>query len=183
VSSRPFTLGETDTPARAAALAQSPPGRSQLSAPPAIAERICSPTCVSMVLDHWQHRHRWLDVVAECLDPATGTYGVWPLATAAAARRGSPGAVEVFADWVEPLTVLQAGVPLVTSIRFGRGELPGAPLVETHGHLVVVTAAGPTGIAVCDPAAASGEVLREYPSEAFSRAWLRQRGAAYILPS
>ena len=37
-------------------------------------------------------------------------------------------------------------------------------------------------VQVCDPAAEPGEVLRSYPADAFSRAWLRHRGAAYILP-
>ena len=62
-------------------------------------------------------------------------------------------------------------------------ELPGAPLTDTGGHLVVVYGAGPAEVAVCDPAAAEGEVVRVYPAAAFSRAWLRQRGAAYILPA
>lgn len=183
VSSRVFTLGDVPAPERAAALPAAPPPRSQMTAPEALAPRICSPTCVSMVLDLWQRRHDWLEVVAECHDPASGTYGVWPLALAAAARRGCIGAIELFDDWTQPLTVLDCGIPLVTSIRFAEGELPGAPLPETHGHLVVVYAAGPAQVDVCDPAAGPGEVARRYPAEAFSRAWLRHRGAAYILPS
>src|SRR5690606_29697808 len=103
-------------------------------------------------------------------------------ALAAAARHGSLGAVEAFDDWEAPLAVLAAGVPLVASIRFFPGELPGSPLTETGGHLVVVHGAGPAAVRVCDPAAAEHEVAREYPADAFSRAWLRHRGAAYILP-
>ncbi len=109
-------------------------------------------------------------------------YGVWPLALAAAARRGCLGAVEVFDRWDEALAVLENGVPLVTSIRFSAGELPGAPLTETGGHLVVVHGVSGDTVRVCDPAAPHGDVLRDYPADAFSRAWLRHRGAAYILP-
>jgi hypothetical protein len=159
-----------------------PPTRSQQAAPAEIAMRICSPTCVSMVLHLWQRPHDWLALTEECRDPATGTYGVWPLAVAAAARRGSVGAVEVFDDWTEPLRILDLGMPLIASIRFGAGELPGSPLPGTNGHLVVVYGAGPELIRVCDPAAAPDAVLRSYPAEAFSAAWLRHRGAAYILP-
>ncbi|MEQ8861078.1 MAG: C39 family peptidase [Pseudomonadales bacterium] len=181
ISARPFTIATPPMPTRQAATPPPPP-RSQMNAPPEIAARICSPTCVSMVLAGWQRPHDWLSLTGECLDPGTGMYGVWPLALRAAARRGSIGAVEVFSGWEDALTVLERGIPLVTSIRFGEGELPGAPLGETGGHLVVVFAAGPDGVDVCDPAAADAEVRRRYPAAAFSGAWLRHRGAAYILP-
>jgi hypothetical protein len=181
-SSRALTLAEPPLPTRHEALPNAPTPRSQMTAPAAIATRICSPTCVSMVLDLWQKRHDWLAVVDDCFDPATGMYGVWPLALQAAAKHGSPGAVEVFDTWEAPLDVLARGVPLVTSIRFSPGELPGSPLPETSGHLVVVYGAGPTEVLVCDPAAAAGEVVRSYDARAFSGAWLRHRGAAYILP-
>jgi hypothetical protein len=182
VSVRPVTIAEPPLPAGRAALARAPAPRSQMTAPESIASRICSPTCVSMVLDLWGHSHDWLALAQECHDPVSGLYGVWPLALAGAARRGCLGAVEAFSDWREPLRVLYRGVPLVTSIRFSRDELPGAPLEETGGHLVVVHAANPETILVCDPAAPEGEVLREYAAGPFSRAWLRHRGAAYILP-
>jgi len=154
-----------------------------MTAPPELASRICSPASVAMVLGHWGSTEPWLRIVDECRDPATGMYGVWPLAIAAAARRGRVGAVELFADWGEPLAVLQQGIPLVTSIRFESGGLPGAPLLRTGGHLVVLFAAGPETVSVNDPAAADGaSVTRTYPADAFSRAWLGHRGAAYILP-
>jgi len=182
ISRRALVVADPPVPSRHVALPRAPAPRSQLTAPEAIASRICSPTCVSMVLALWDRPHDWLGLAEECHDPASGMYGVWPLAVAAAARRDCIGAVEVFDDWNAPLEVLAAGVPLVTSIRFFAGELPGAPLGETHGHLVVVHGAGPQSVLVCDPAAPQGDVAREYPADAFSRAWLRHRGAAYILP-
>lgn len=181
VSCRAFTLARPPLPRRHAALPAPPPARSQTAAPPEIAPRICSPTCISMVLDLWQRPHDWLALAAECHDPVTDMYGIWPLALAAAARRGCLGTVELFDDWHTPLALLERGVPLVTSIRFGPGELPGAPLEETGGHLVVMHSAGPEEIGVCDPAAPAGDVLRNYPAAAFSDAWLRHRGAAYIM--
>jgi hypothetical protein len=159
-----------------------------MTAPADIARGICSPTCVSMVLTHHarQRGHAapdWLEVVQTCYDPASRLYGSWPLALEAGRRHCSLGAVEVFAGWQEPLRVLEAGVPLVTSIRFAEGRLPGAPLNATGGHLVVVHRAGPDRIEVCDPAADSdAEVARHYTAATFSEAWLRHRGAAYILP-
>jgi hypothetical protein len=182
VSSRALTLARPPLPPRAAAVATPPPTRSQLDAPAEIAQRICSPTCVSMVLGLWHRPHDWLALTEECRDPATGTYGIWPLAVAAAARRGCIGAVELFDDWREPLAVLERGIPLIASIRFEPDELPGAPLPRSNGHLVAVYGADPERIRVCDPAAGADEVRRSYPADAFSGAWLRHRGAAYILP-
>jgi hypothetical protein len=183
VSARPLESAAPSPPRASTALAAPPPALSQKSAPPAIAPSICSPTSVAMVLAHWAISEAWLDIVAECRDPATGMYGVWPRAIAAAARRGRIGAVEVFSDWEGPLAVLARGVPLVTSIRFARGQLPGAPMEQTGGHLVVVWGAGPEAIAVNDPAAADADtVTRTYPAGAFTAAWLGYRGAAYILP-
>lgn len=181
VSARPFTVAAPPLPDHRAA-APAPPPRSQMTAPAGIAPRICSPTCVSMVLDGWRRPHDWLGLVGECFDPGTGMYGVWPMALRAAAAHGCLGAVEVFDRWEEPLTVLAQGVPLITSIRFANGALPGAPLNESGGHLVALYAAGPDEVEVCDPAAVDGEVRRRYPADAFSQAWLRHRGAAYILP-
>jgi hypothetical protein len=183
VSARPLSLPDAAAPRASGALPRPPPALSQMTAPPELAPRICSPTSVAMVLGHWGETDPWLAIVEECRDPATGMYGVWPLAVAAAARRGRIGAVEVFAGWDEPLAVLERGIPLVTSIRFERGSLPGAPLERSAGHLVVLFAAGPDTVVVNDPAAPdAASVTRTYAAAAFSAAWLGSRGAAYILP-
>jgi hypothetical protein len=90
--------------------------------------------------------------------------------------------VEVFDDWCAPQRVIAAGVPMVASIRFAAGNLPGAPLKATPGHLVVVHGVGPDQVQVCDPAAPdTPTVPRTYATHHFARAWLEHRGAAYIL--
>jgi hypothetical protein len=182
-SARPLAIPDPAPPDLARSLDEPPPPISQMTAPADLASRICSPTSVAMVLQLWGDHAAWLDIVAECRDAATGLYGVWPLAIAAAARRGSLGAIEAFASWQDPLAVLARGIPLVTSVRFQSGALPGAPLAQTAGHLVVVHGAGPDTVAVNDPAAPdAASVRRVYPAAAFTRAWLAHRGAAYILP-
>ena len=121
-------------------------------------------------------------VIKSCNDPVTGMYGLWPLAIRAAANAGFIGAVELFSDWTPALTCLSAGLPLVASIRYGQGELPGAPMPATGGHLVVVTGVDGDQVLINDPAAANhGTVSRRYPLAAFSRAWFRHRGAVYIV--
>jgi hypothetical protein len=90
--------------------------------------------------------------------------------------------VELFSSWDPALACLRAGLPLVASIRYGAGELPGAPMNATGGHLVVVHGLAGRDVLVHDPAAAHhGAVMRRYPVDAFSRAWFRHRGAVYIL--
>lgn len=207
VSARPIDLAQTAPPDREAGLALAPPAVSQMTADSTLARRICSPTCVAMVMLHWNRhpgptggglassdggsrpvaQHATPEavrdaMVAACRDPATGMFGVWPLALRAAAGLGRLGAVELFAGWDAPLAVLDAGIPLVASIRFGTGQLARAPLEQTGGHLVLLHRAGPQRVLVNDPAAATeAEVRREYDSAEFSRAWLSHRGAAYIL--
>lgn len=183
-SARPLSIDHVAGPGASAGRAEAPPAISQMSAHADLRARICSPTSVAMLLAARGGPSQWPSIVDECRDPATGMYGVWPLAIAAAARRGVFGAVETFTRWEEPLAVLARGIPLVASIRYESGELPGAPLVRTGGHLLVVYAADPESVRVNDPAAPDGaSVTRSYPAAAFTRAWLGYRGAAYILPS
>ncbi|MGA1371684.1 MAG: C39 family peptidase [Pseudomonadales bacterium] len=192
VSARAYTLAEPLAPGSEQTTAAPIPPLSQLDAAPDIARRICSPTSLAMLIGSLRAqtgaavRHAvledWQALVAECRDPATGLYGLWPLAIGAAARRGFPGAVEVFESWRDPLAVLARGLPFVASIRFARDALPGAPLAETGGHQVVVAGINNEHVLVFDPAAPSADsVARRYPAAAFTRAWLSQRGAAYIL--
>ena len=159
---------------------------SQMLQNPRIAARACSPVATAMVIA--AHRAETgtgipvEQVIADCHDPVTGMYGLWPLAVRAAASANLIGAVELFSDWSPALQCLEAGLPLVASIRYGDGELADAPMRSTAGHLVVVTGVDGDSVLVNDPAAPyHGVVSRHYPLEAFSRAWFRHRGAVYIL--
>jgi hypothetical protein len=155
---------------------------SQMLQNPRIASRACSPVATAMVMSAHRKGVVTERVIADCHDPVTGMYGLWPLAVRSAAGAGLIGAVELFADWPPVLDCLAAGLPLVASIRFGSGELPGAPMASTGGHLVVITGVDGDEVLVNDPAAPThGTVSRRYPLDAFSRAWFRHRGAAYIL--
>lgn len=181
VTARPIQNESVELSAQDA-LCATPPALSQMQADDAIKQRICSPTCLAMLLQHYDKPIDWLDFVTTCYDEATGTYGVWPLGIWAASRQGCLGAVEVLPDWGNILRVLDRGMPLVASIRYGEGALPGAPLTSTAGHLVVVYGVDGTNVHVLDPAApTAAEVVRTYPLPSFSDAWLRYRGAAYIL--
>jgi peptidase C39-like protein len=158
------------------------PPISQMTAPRALRYRICSPTCIAMVLAYHGIDAPLAAVVRECLHEPSGLFGVWPLAIRTATDAGLIGNVECFSDLDAAAPVLDRGLPIVASIRFAAGALPGAALSGTDGHLVVVTGMDADWVYINDPAArdASG-VPRQCPRDAFAAAWLTERGAAYIL--
>ncbi len=173
--SSPTSLPTTVAAARPAAI-------SQMLQNPRIAARVCSPVSTAMVMAAHGCKVVTEQVIASCHDPVTGMYGLWPLAVRAAGSAGLIGAVELFADWAPALECLGSGLPLVASIRYATGELPGAPMPATGGHLVVVYGVDGDAVLVHDPAAPyHGTVGRRYPLDAFSRAWFRHRGAVYIV--
>ena len=161
---------------------------SQMLARPEIAKRICSPTATAMAVGGADAPALWPDAITGCLDPNTKAYGKWPLAIYWASQQKRLGAVEAVFDWAEIETVLRCGAPIVCSIRFAEGALPGAPLMQSAGHLVVlygIEFEQNEGFAlVMDPAGNSAaDVAKRYPLQAFSDAWISHRGGAYFFES
>ncbi|HEY0739048.1 MAG TPA: peptidase C39 family protein [Herpetosiphonaceae bacterium] len=158
----------------------------------------CSPTSLTMLLAYWAERTKWpqlaafLDtqVVPEIVAPAVydsvyeGT-GNWPFNTAYAATLGLEGYVVQLGGLGELAPWLAAGVPLVASIAWQPGDLDGAAVGHSNGHLVVVVGIGENGdVIVNDPAAdpRQGEsVRRSYPRAQFSRAWQRSGRTVYLV--
>lgn len=158
------------------------PPISQLSAPRALRYRICSPTSVAMVLDYHGRQPSLARVTRDCLHAPSGLFGVWPLAIRTLADAGLIGAVECLSDLDTAAPIIERGLPIVASIRFAAGALPGAALDSTDGHLVVVTGLDRDYVYINDPAAKDASAVpRECPRAAFAEAWLAQRGAAYIV--
>ena len=158
-----------------------PPKISQMTWPGPAGPRICSPTATTMALQASGYTAPWASMVKDCRDAATGLYGVWPLNIYRASQLGALGTVTCFRSWAEVEPWLAAGCYIVASIRYGAGELPGAPQASTSGHLVVLYGVDGQEVLVNDPAAPNADtVARRYPLAAFSRAWLRARGAGYV---
>ena len=179
LSIRPLLI-DAEPPASDPVLLTQPPAISQMQGPASIRRRICSPTALTMTLQAAQPAIAWQSVVEACCDGRF--YGSWPLAIHCAAAHGRIGAVEAVASWEPVIRILRAGSPVVASIRFGRGELLGAPLASTNGHLVTVYGIDGNRVLVHDPAAPdAASVPRSYDAQAFTSAWLRHRGAAYLL--
>lgn len=151
----------------------------------------CSPTSTSMVLAYWAHvlGRPELDrpvprVAAGVYDYAYDGTGNWPFNAAYAADAGLVGYATRMGSLAEIEPWIRAGVPLVISVAFGRGELPGAPVAWSAGHLLVVRGFTARGDVIAnDPAAPSDARVRiVYPRAALERAWLGgSRGTVYVI--
>ncbi len=154
-------------------------------------EAWCSPTSTTMVLAYYgalpsARETAWVrDSYADpevdhaarmTYDAAYGGTGTWPFNTAYAAQHTGHAFVTRFRSLRGVERFIKAGIPVVTSISFGRGELHGAPISATNGHLVVVVGFTPDGdVVVNDPAAASSDgVRRTYDRGEFENAWLKR---------
>jgi hypothetical protein len=76
-----------------------------------------------------------------------------------------------------------AGVPVIMSIAWCKGELTGADVESTNGHLLVLVGFDPSGNPVInDPAAPTNErVQRTYLRSEFEPLWLRSSGGTVYL--
>jgi hypothetical protein len=158
------------------------PPRSQIAEGGEGARHRCSPTSLRMVLEGFGQRPS--DGFYEaCRHPAGAQFfGLWPQNLARVQDFAATGLLLPFRTLAQAAALLDAGFSLVPSIRFGAGQLPGAPLKETGGHLVVLQGFTQGEVAVLDPAAPEVETVpRRYPQAAFAEAWLAHRGAAYVL--
>jgi hypothetical protein len=109
-------------------------------------------------------------------DAGYGGTGNWPFNTAYAAHYAGPAFVTRFRSLRGVEQMIRAGIPVVTSITFGAGQLTGAPIRASSGHLVVVVGFTPAGdVVVNDPAAmARSGVRRTYSRAQFENAWLKR---------
>jgi hypothetical protein len=162
-------------------------------------EAWCSPTSLAMVLGYYHrlpppsayawvkasYADRWVNHVARLTyDHRYRGTGNWSFNAAFAATRVTDAFVTRLADLGMAERFLRAGIPLVVSIRFARGQLTGAPISSSSGHLVVLAGLTATGNpVVMDPAASrDSTVTRTYDRAQFERAWLGGSGGmAYVL--
>jgi hypothetical protein len=135
-----------------------------------------------MVLEYCGHRVGLEELAASMLQPSVDLYGVWPAAIQAAARHGIAGYLLRFPDWETATWCLRQGLPIIASVRYRAGELTGAAVAETPGHLLVLTGWDDDAVLVNDPAASlARDVPRRYPLEEICRVWLGRTGVGYVL--
>jgi Peptidase_C39 like family len=137
---------------------------------------------VAMVLRYWQREVAPESLAGEMFHAESDLYGVWPAAIAAAGRHGVAGYLLRFPDWTAAAWCLQQRLPIIASVRYAAGELSGAAIAATAGHLLVLTGIDGDAVLVNDPAAATaGDVPRRYRSGELTRVWLERTGVGYVL--
>lgn len=167
------------------------PQRSQMDYLPA-GSGWCSPTSTSMVLEYWANvlirpelNQPVPTVAGLCYDNNYGGTGNWPFNTACAGAYGLEAYVRRFESLSQVEQWIKQGVPVIISISFSSGELTGAPISSTGGHLIVIVGFGANGDVVCnDPAAsrAEGELVRvTYNRSELEQVWLGTGGVAYLI--
>jgi hypothetical protein len=151
----------------------------------------CSPTSTTMVLDYYaalpsKRAYSWVredytdrvvaHVARQTYDAGYGGTGNWPFNTAYAAVLTGDAFVTRLRNLREAERFIAAGIPLVASVRFSAGQLDGAPISSTNGHLMVIVGFRKNGdVVVNDPAAPTrAGVRRTYDRGQFEDAWLKR---------
>jgi hypothetical protein len=150
----------------------------------------CSPTSTSMVMAYWSGvtanptlNQTVPDTAAGCYDWVYDGTGNWPFNTAHAASFGLTGYVTRLYSFADAESYIKAGVPLILSIAFKPGELPGAPISQTNGHLIVLRGFDKNGDPIAnDPAARDNASVRiVYPRTPLENAWSHSNHTVYVI--
>lgn len=160
----------------------------------------CSPTSTSMVLGYWSGggednvscETRVRAAVAGTYDWIYDGHGNWPFNTAYAATqvitqdgvtKNVEGYVARFTSLDKVEEYVKAGVPVVMSIAWGSGDLTGASIGSTNGHLFVLVGFDASGNPIVnDPASPDNpSVQRTYLRAELEPLWLQASGGTVYL--
>lgn len=148
----------------------------------------CSPTSTSMVLAYWMNdtascETRVRAATAGTYDWIYGGYGNWPFNTAYASTKGFNGYVARFTTMRDVENWVASGVPVIFSFAWSSGELTGAAISSSSGHLAVIVGFDANGNPIVnDPAASSDDtVQRTYLRHELEPLWLEHSGGTVYL--
>jgi hypothetical protein len=139
----------------------------------------CSAASLAMVLQFHGVRRDVPAVAKGVFDTAYGGTGNWAFNAAYAGAHGLRGAVAYLRGLDHVAAFLEHELPVVISIAWERGELPGAPLERSDGHLLVVRGVGEETVTVNDPA--QTHVATRYPRAALDLVFRAHGGVAYLV--
>ena len=149
----------------------------------------CSPTSTSMVLAYWSgdtgpcERRVWA-AVDGVYDWVYDGHGNWPFNTAYAATQGLEAEVARFESMADAERWVAAGIPVVISYYWDIGDLAGAPIPSSGGHLAVLVGFDAAGNPIVNDPAAAGdaEVQRTYLRAELEHRWVKKSGGtAYLI--
>jgi hypothetical protein len=148
----------------------------------------CSPTSTSMVLGYWGENPgpcepRVRAAVAGVYDWIYDGHGNWPFNAAYAASLGYEAYVARFTSLAKAEEFVKAGVPVVMSIAWGKGDISGSTIPSTNGHLLVLIGFDERGNPIInDPAASTDAGVRvTYQRSEFEPLWLGSSGGTVYL--
>jgi len=148
----------------------------------------CSPTSAAMVLAYLNDyvgpcEPRVRAAVEGVFDWVYDGHGNWPFNTAYAGMPGYESYVARFTSLARAEEYVAAGVPVIMSIAWRKGELTGADVDSTNGHLVVLVGFDSEGNPIInDPATPANETVRRtYLRSEFEPLWLQSSGGTVYL--
>ncbi len=140
----------------------------------------CSPASLSMIHAFHGIGHSVAETARGVFDRAYNGTGNWTFNVAYSGRLGLHAVVAHLCNLDHAQRLIERNLPLAISYSWGAGELPGAPLEHSDGHLVVLCGFTRDGdCAINDPAAPKVRVV--YPRSAIERIWQRNEGVAYVV--
>ncbi|HEX3551386.1 MAG TPA: C39 family peptidase [Candidatus Elarobacter sp.] len=139
----------------------------------------CSATATAMLLQAHGVDCDVTEAVRGVADAAYGGTGNWSFNVAFAGSRGLRAAVAYLRGVEHAGAFVRAGLPVALSIGWKDGELPGAPLEQSAGHLLVLRGLDGDDAVVNDPA--HPEVETRYPRADLDRVFRAHGGTAYLI--
>jgi hypothetical protein len=148
----------------------------------------CSATSTSMIMSYWEGYDGPCEPKVRAAkdgvyDRIYDGMGNWPFNTAYAATQGLQASVRRFSSMEDIEYWVAQGVPVAFSYAWGKGELTGAAVSSSSGHLSVIVGFDPQGNPIVnDPAAASDDdVQRTYLRSELEPLWLKASGGTVYL--
>ncbi len=140
----------------------------------------CSPASLSMVHAFFGHDFDVASTARAIFDYAYNGTGNWAFNVAFSGELGLQAVVAYLDDLDHARRFLERGVPVIMSYSWRAGELPGAPIEHSDGHIAVLRGFDTEGnCLINDPA--HPKVRVTYPREAIERIWQRNKGVSYIV--
>ncbi len=152
------------------------------SVPKPLWSQICSPTCTTMVMEHFGKNLPTLDNAEAIFDPHYDMFGNWGRAVSRAGEQGFDAYLIRVRSLDDAKKYVAAGQPLIASIQFKKGEVEGFLYPQTAGHLIVIRGFTADGDAIVnDPASREKGNGVIYKAAELEKAWFRPGGVAYVI--
>jgi len=159
------------------------PYRSQMVEAKDLSWRICHPTSLSMVLDYYGKSFATAEVAQNVWDNLNNIYGNWIYNAAFAGSLGYRSYVQYCGNFDPVKEQISQGHPVILSIRYNEGELKGAPVNSTAGHIIVVRGFSEEGNPIVNDPGAE-DVSKGYitlDKNELEKAWLNHSGAIVVV--